>query len=43
MTILSNLEKSRWLYRFDNFKRAFALLREAIYIMREHKVSQLEQ
>lgn len=43
MTILSNLEKPRWLYRFDNFKRAFALLREAIYIMRERKVSQLEQ
>jgi nucleotidyltransferase substrate binding protein (TIGR01987 family) len=41
--MFSNSEKPRWLYRFDNFKRAFALLSEAIYIIRERKISQLEQ
>jgi nucleotidyltransferase substrate binding protein (TIGR01987 family) len=43
MSILNISERPRWLYRFDNFKRAFALLGEAIYTMQERKVSQLEQ
>lgn len=34
--------KPRWLYRFDNFKRAFLLLREAIYLRREREVTPLE-
>lgn len=33
----------RWVYRFDNFKRAFALLGEAIQTIRERKISSLEQ
>jgi nucleotidyltransferase substrate binding protein (TIGR01987 family) len=36
-------ERPRWLYRFDNFSRAFALLREAIEGMEEREPSQLEQ
>lgn len=43
MTTLSNSEKPRWLYRFDNFKRAFALLSEAINTMQQRKLNQLEQ
>ena len=41
MTQLS--EKPRWLYRFDNFKRAFTLLREAIDIKKNRELSQLEK
>ena len=33
----------RWEYRFDNYKRAFTLLRESIDIMRERQLSQLEK
>lgn len=33
-------EKPRWKYRFDNYKRAFTLLREA---MEQETLSQLEQ
>ncbi len=36
-------EKPRWIYRFDNFKRAFALLREAIEIMQARELTQLEK
>src|SRR5262249_9037392 len=41
MTTLS--EKPRWIYRFDNFKRAFALLREAIDIKKDRELTQLEK
>lgn len=40
---LNNSEKPRWLYRFDNFKRAFSLLGEAIHTIRTRRISQLEQ
>lgn len=43
MTTLNNAEKPRWLYRFDNFKRAFALLSEAICTIQKRELSQLEQ
>ena len=33
----------RWRYRFDNYKRAFSLLREAIEMMDEREPSQLEK
>ena len=36
-------EKPRWQYRFDNFSRAFLLLREAIEIKAERSLSQLEK
>jgi nucleotidyltransferase substrate binding protein (TIGR01987 family) len=36
-------EKPRWQYRFDNFKRAYALLREAIEQTQERELSQLEK
>jgi len=35
--------KPRWQYRFDNFSRAFVLLREAIDILGERELSQLEK
>ena len=35
--------KPRWLYRFDNYKRAFTLLREAIEILQERELTQLEK
>lgn len=35
-------EKPRWLYRFDNYKRAFALLREAIALADTRELSPLE-
>ncbi len=36
--------KSRWEYRFDNYKRAFGLLRESIELLEEkEKLSQLEE
>lgn len=36
-------DKPRWLYRFDNYKRAFALLREAIELANVRKLSALEE
>lgn len=36
-------EKPRWVYRFDNYKRAFILLREAIETMEERELTQLEK
>ncbi len=36
-------DKPRWLYRFDNYKRAFLLLREAIAIMQTRDLTQLEK
>ena len=36
-------EKPRWQYRFDNFGRAFILLREGIETIEERGLSQLEQ
>jgi nucleotidyltransferase substrate binding protein (TIGR01987 family) len=35
--------KKRWVYRFDNYKRAFLLLREAIESMDERELNQLEK
>lgn len=36
-------EKPRWQYRFDNYKRAYTLLREAIEMSLERELSQLEK
>ena len=36
-------ETPRWKYRFDNYKRAFTLLREAIESIDEKELSQLEK
>ncbi len=36
-------EKPRWLYRFDNYKRAFLLLREAVETMGQRPLNQLEK
>ncbi|MBW2735733.1 MAG: nucleotidyltransferase substrate binding protein [Deltaproteobacteria bacterium] len=36
-------EKPRWVYRFDNYKRAFVLLREAIETMEDRELTQLEK
>ncbi|MFN3819823.1 nucleotidyltransferase substrate binding protein [Blastomonas sp.] len=36
-------DRPRWEYRFDNFHRAYLLLREAIEFSRERGLSQLEQ
>ena len=38
-----NPSKLRWHYRFDNFKRAFVLLREAIELRGDKELSQLEK
>ena len=38
-----DFQTPRWVYRFDNFKRAFALLSEAVQMIRERKISALEQ
>jgi nucleotidyltransferase substrate binding protein (TIGR01987 family) len=35
--------KPRWLYRFDNYKRAFGLLREAMDIIDTRPLTQLEK
>lgn len=43
MTESPNQEKPRWMYRFDNYKRAFVLLREAMEIMQERELTQLEK
>lgn len=37
------VEKLRWQYRFDNFKRAFLLLRESIELKQERGLSDLEK
>lgn len=42
MTI-NNSDKPRWIYRFDNYKRAFLLLREAIEVLEERDLTQLEK
>ena len=39
----SNPEKPRWIYRFDNYKCAFSLLREAIETMEARELTQLEK
>jgi nucleotidyltransferase substrate binding protein (TIGR01987 family) len=36
-------EKPRWIYRFDHYKRAFSLLREAIETMEARSLTQLEK
>lgn len=36
-------QKPRWIYRFDNYKRAFGLLREAIETMDTRDLTQLEK
>ncbi len=36
-------ERLRWHYRFDNFSRAFVLLREAVDTMEERALNQLEK
>lgn len=40
---LGPAEKPRWRYRFDNYARAFVLLREAIDASSERELSQLER
>ncbi len=35
--------KPRWIYRFDNYKRAFLLLREAMEITESRALTQLEK
>jgi nucleotidyltransferase substrate binding protein (TIGR01987 family) len=39
----SEATKPRWLYRFDNYKRAFGLLREAMEILETRPLTQLEK
>lgn len=39
----SKNDKPRWVYRFDNYKRAFVLLREAIEALEQRELSQLEK
>jgi len=36
-------DKPRWIYRLDNYKRAFALLREAVEIIQARELTQLEK
>jgi nucleotidyltransferase substrate binding protein (TIGR01987 family) len=36
-------EKPRWIHRFDNYKRAFLLLREAIEMTQTREANQLEK
>ena len=36
-------QKPRWQYRFDNYKRAFCLLREAIELQKERELTDLEK
>ncbi len=36
-------EKPRWLYRFENYKRAFGLLREAMDLSNTRDLTQLER
>ena len=39
----TELQKPRWQYRFDNYKRAFNLLREAIECQQERELNDLEK
>ena len=43
MTQNNTSETPRWVYRFENYKRAFLLLREAIETMQEQELTQLEK
>lgn len=36
-------DKPRWLYRLDNYKRAFGLLRESIELSQSRELNQLEK
>ena len=36
-------QQPRWIYRFDNYKRAFSLLREAVEIMETRELTPLEK
>lgn len=36
-------EKPRWIYRFDNYKRAITLLRESMDTIKERELNQLEK
>ena len=36
-------EKPRWQYRFDNYSRAFSLLREAVELQQKRPLSDLEK
>lgn len=36
-------DKARWVYRFDNYKRAFLLLRDAMETMQKRELTQLEK
>lgn len=38
-----NQNKPRWVYRFDNYKRAFFLLREGMELQEERELTQLEK
>ena len=38
-----NKDKKRWQYRFDNYKRAYVLLSEAINSDKKEHLSQLEK
>ncbi len=40
---IMNEEKKRWQYRFDNYKRAYFLLQEAIEEKSQRSLSQLEK
>jgi nucleotidyltransferase substrate binding protein (TIGR01987 family) len=40
---MTNPDKPRWQYRFDNFRRAYLLLQEAIDTSLERPLSQLEK
>lgn len=42
MTLDNIKNHPRWLYRFDNFKRAFSLLGEALYLRKERNMTPLE-
>jgi len=35
--------KPRWVYRFDNYKRGFIILRQAIELMEERSLTELEK
>ncbi|MCH2216872.1 MAG: nucleotidyltransferase substrate binding protein [Flavobacteriales bacterium] len=41
--IMNEDHKPRWIYRFDNYKRALLLLRQAIEILEERGLNDLEK
>jgi len=43
MTHRHQNDKPRWIYRFDNYSRAFVLLREAVETMQIRELTQLEK